>query len=737
MATPFDDLIPSQGTAAPSPTPDATVNPFADLMPAPPGMLATGVAAASDFLHAIHPVVPALTPAQAADLGRNEIPSALYGAAERIPGIQSLLGGGRMGGPIAKEFNRSASQANQNYPTAYGVGGLGGITAMGLFGAGGGEAAVAPFLGDAAATTLAPAMIRGAAEGVGAAALPNPGVGGNRLENAVIGAGIGGTLPVLQEALKPLVAGTVFLRNKAGDYLKSFTDAGRKADLGEGLLKIAGGSIPPLQEAPLPGMKLSLGQVTGSPGILALEKGAYNTAPGQSAYGVLRNANNQAMFQAAKGITPGIAPDNLPNLSTNLEGSLEQARQAVDTRERTLWQAVDPNNEFSIPKSGVQQTIKNVTQQLGPVRASQIPSEFSNLMDKLPDNIPVMHFKDFRSVVGNLARKYSYQGDANASNALNELYSGLTEHLKNVQLNPISTTDPDIQAATNRIFQHFGWKPEDDVEAKAAQDRFNTARQFSLEKHQIFSTNPLARMFRTDSTGAAAVEPESIGKRLLNPATPSGVDQANAAFEKANVPKGKEDMANMLVSKLFNDASVSKVDSGGNRYITGAGFNKALRENQPLIQRAIPNKTSQYVLDQIGKAAEMNDRIQTVAGTGNSTTPLDLSTHRFIDELMNRYVQPTPIEGGLLGGIVGNTLEKGGALPGYVAGRLGTGVLRRITGENANKMQQLIYDAISNPKEGLTLMQQASDRNAAKLGPVMKKYWKSPLLYGPLAAPHH
>jgi hypothetical protein len=677
-----------------------------------PGMAARALSDVSGVLSHVHPFgflpsMPNMDPTQAQDVISNKIPAALYGAVQSIPGIQQLMGKEPgQEAPIADLVNQASQAAQQQNPNAYKGGQVLGSTALGLLGGGAGEAAGAEAAGRAGLTGIKALLAKSIPAGAGAMALPNPTSGQSRLGNAVTGAVSGAVLPIAAIGAGKVAGGARTLGSEAMDYLKGFTDAGRREELGNKLFQLAGNQVPELQAPPLPGMQQTLGQATNAPGILALEHGAFKTAPGAAAYSQIKNVNNQAMMKAASKIAPNVNPEQLPNLSSDLADSLGQAKAAADSHEDDLWQAVDPTGKVAIPKTNLIEQINKARAKLGPIRSLAVPTQITDLVENLPENIPLMHYKDLNTYVKNMASQAYTEGNANAGQALDEIVRTLQKHAGQIPM------------------EDLAGKVLPAEQANATAERFFNARNYSKQIFDTFGTNPLARLFKRDATGAQSVEGVAAAQRLLNPAKPSGIVQANKAFDVGNTPEGKQHLATTLVSKILNDSSTGELDSAGNRMISGTRLAKSLRVNNPLIEKAIPNQTAKVLLKQIGKAAEMNDRVQSAVSTGNSTTPLDLSSHRLIDDLMGRFVQPTPMESGLIGAVAGDAMKEGGAMPGYIAGRLGGGVLRRVSGKNAEKMQQLIYDAITNPAEGMGLLKAANQRNLNKLSPVFKKYWQ-------------
>lgn len=604
-----------------------------------------------------------------------------------------------------KSYMDTSAQA---HPVLHGLGRVVGSTLLAAAPASAAGGVVGGLLPEATSTlgNLGRLALVSGTEGAVFGGAPTPESGGNRLTNTLTGAVTG--------ALIPPVLGAAGYAGKLGVRgLKTLTEAGRESlarqSVGEKLSELA--SLGPqnanIPRTPVfPDMQLTLGQTTGNPSILALEKGAFDTPVGQSVYQALRNANSKVILSHAKELASKIDPDDLTASSSNLSEQISGAKQAALQRQRELWGAVDPTGSIYIPKSNVASAYSDALKELGPVRSAFIPSEVSNLMDSLPQNIPFNVFKDLRGVVGQAARKYQIAGDANAANAVGKLHEALNDQLANMDFRTVAGQ----------------YLPKDLVTDSA--NAFNRARTFSAQYHKIFDADPIASLFRLDRSGVERVAPEEASNALLRATKPQGVTQAQNAFAMSGAqPEGNDALQSALVSRWLNHAGTPQRDADGNAILSSIKLRNFYNKNQALFKRAFPNTTSQVLIKRVMSAADDNDRIQNFVGTGGSPTALKVKSQGLLNDLLGHVYSPSTYESGLEGAVLGSALEgKEAIFPWYMGGRLAGYGRQRLARALRPSREAVLTEALSNPKFGLELMRQANARNEASLFPKLSKF---------------
>lgn len=693
-----------------------------------PGFFSKAISDATQVMSKMNPVwylpkTPTYSPDQVYSALTRGAPAALTGAANEAwqlasPLAHTLLPANYMAKQDA-ERQAQVQAAQQLSPEGFSTGTNAAKLAEGTAGATLGATAAAPIIAATGLSGIPAAMLSGAASGAAGFGLPNPSQGQTRLGNTARGAAFGAGLG-LAAPLAVKVGGAI--ASPIVKMVKGISGAGRREELGDKLLQLAGGKVPDINAPPIPGLNQTLGSATKNPDIQYLERSAFRTPAGKIAYDNIRDANNIVMSNAAKLVSPGVNPEAIPALSSNLDNSFSQAKQAADANEDKLWEMIDPTGRVAIPKTDLASTLNTAKNAMGPVKASAVPAAFDNMVSQLPENIPLMHYKDLHTYSQNLASSAFHAGDKNAGVAMSNIAKALQQHAGEVPMRTIA----------GRFLS-----PE---EADATAQRFADARNYSKLLFNTFGKNPLASLFKTDATGAASVEPEAIVKKLFNPSKPSGIDLANQALDIGGQKQGSENMATAFVSKIINDASKNNAaDSQGNRYISGSSLARSLRDNQSLIPKVIKNKTARYLLGQIGKAAESNDMLQTPGGTGEVPRPVNVNTHKLIDEIMGTTDMPNPRQAALGAAAASQVIPGmrgiGGAIAPYADTYIATSGAKNVLSKSALKMQQLLIDALTNPSEGMKLLQEANARNAAKLSPAFKKYFTAPsILYGAAGA---
>lgn len=462
--------------------------------------------------------------------------------------------------------------------------------------------------------------------------------------NAGVMAGLGGLTPLALTGAGKLLGGGYDMVQAMIPALRDRVQAQRIAPILADLAAKAGTDFEP-EAAPLQGMHLTLGQATGNPNIVALEKGTFAGGEGGAVYDRLRGINNRTLVNAIKGLGTEVDsnPSTMLQQSTRIADALSTARNAAKDQERGLWAAVDPEGLATIPKTRILQELGAANKELyAGGRENLIPADVVSRLNGLEDQVPIMRYHGIASTLAQKTADLDRSGDSVGAYALGTL----SNRLRNL----LYTESPTIGEGGD---------------ADGILARLNKAREFTKQRAQIFDTNPLAPLFRVDSTGAARVEPEMVGNRLMSPTHPSGLDQAREALG-GNV----QDLKNFYLSQLYSHGSTSQEDPWGNKMISYANLSNFLGKTRPLADRLFTEPDEQDTLDRIVKGAKLNDRVQNYVGTGGSPTAMNIESKLTKAKILGHVYSPTPWEEGIGGALIGDTLAGSeGTLPGYAAGR--------------------------------------------------------------------
>ena len=558
---------------------------------------------------------------------------------------------------------------------------------------------VEPLLGNIgwlASNPIARSAITGLAEGAGFGGLlpafrPSSSAGVN---TAVMGALGGITPPVLALGGKLLGGGLDMLKAS----LPALRQAAQEERIAPLLAKLAerGGTDLQPEAAPLEGMRLTLGQATGNPNIIALEKGTFAGGEGGGVYDRLRAINNRTLVNAIKELGTEVDPNpaTMMQQSTRIGDALASARNVAKNQERMIWEAVDPDGLATIPKSRIMQELGAAQKELYAAgRENMIPGDVVDRLKGLEDHVPLMRYHGIASSIAQKTADLDRSGDSVGAYALGVL----SNRLRNLQYSDA----PEIAEGGD---------------TEGILDRLEKARLFTKQRAQVFDTNPLAPLFRVDSTGAARVEPEMVGNRLMSPTHPSGLDQARQALG-GNV----QDLKNYYLSQLLASGSTPQEDPWGNKMVSYAKLSNFLNRSRPLADRLFTDPDEQAALDRIMKGAKLNDRVQNYIGTGGSPTAMNLESKLMRDQIAGHVYHPTAWEEGIGGALVGNLAEGSkGTLPGYVAGRGLAASQRWYERALMPIREDILLHALSDPDYGQALIDKGTKALAEPAHPFVR-----------------
>lgn len=540
-------------------------------------------------------------------------------------------------------------------------------------------------------------------EGATYGGLTNPGPGGNRLVNAAEGAGTGllmpGALAVGGKALSALGRGAGMLTKAGKTRLAQQSVGDMLSELGE---TGAGEATP--QAPPLPGMQQTLGQSTGNPSYLALEKGAFDTPAGAAKYAELRNANNAIVQKAVSGMAQNVQPEATDELAGNMSRILQDSEQAVRGNASKLWNAVDPEGKAFFRKQDLVKAVQDARANMGAANNALVPNDIDNIIQSEPDKIPIMEMARLRSAIAGVARNARVQSSPSEYPAT-QIGSAIRGVMKSPQL---------VDADGNGLGD----------EAQAVLDRYNTANDYAQSMHDVFDSGRLSPLFRELGSGSLKTTPIQAARKILAPSEPENIDEATKAFALGGQPQaGTVAMQNSLISQwLKAGAMKGQFDRDGNQILSGSNLDNFYKNNAPVFKKLFPTKTQNALLQKIRSAALSNDRIQNTIGTGGSPTALKVQAQQLINDLMGHVYAPSPFETGVEGALIGQAVDRGGeALPWYMGGRAIGYARGRMLRALRPYRETVLLDALRNPETGLKLMQQANERNAQKLLPRYSK----------------
>lgn len=368
-----------------------------------------------------------------------------------------------------------------------------------------------------AATAAAVGAVGGAAGEGAAAAVPDQYKPLARTTAALVG---GGGTALLAETPRAVAQGV----RGARDFLKPATPEGRE-ELAGGILASRADNLGDVKEALanpspelVPGSKPTTFQQTGDMGLGALER---EQATRNSADFQQRRADqNTARVQAIQAIQPTGAPtdvanavrgslrdidamtagaverstqgaqDAAQNLGGNgapeqygaaLRGPAQDAENAARTREKALWDAIDPDGSLTVSARPVQRAVGSVYGNLTHAAASGLSADEKRLLGVVGKYEPVMPFKELGNlrseVSGAMRQELKNSGRTPAYGRLSQLRGAVenslqdaVEHQATQEAGAVArgqmSPDETIAAAVQR--QVDAWKAERQSQAGGA-----------------------------------------------------------------------------------------------------------------------------------------------------------------------------------------------------------------------------------------------------------------------------
>ena len=494
----------------------------------------------------------------------------------------------------------------------------------------------------------------GAGEGAAAGAtIPSTRAAQSGAANVALNALLGGVVP------PALAAGTKLsdLVGRGIDSVLNLSEAQRIGVL-QKLSEILGPN-PTLRPPPIEGMPQTLGQATGNPAILTMEKQVLSSPQASQAYAAIKEG---AQTAAKNVLSPTLDAFGTEADSANLAQKLQSAYDASRAQEHELWKAIP---DGTIAKSDLLPKIQEAQGSLSAPRARFLPFDVQKMLSEMPDQIPIRHVQDLDSVLNNEASKAAIAGDRNTADAVRTVWYPIRNMLDSGNV----TGDP------------------------AAQEALSRARAFSRAHNEMFETGPLSKIFDLDRTGYPKVAPTKVADLLFSPTQPGAAQQALDAMEKFGTGT-KQDLRDALMNR-FAKEGIGAHDQADSALQSGPMW-RYFNARKPIFSALDADGEAQEAM----RAIDRSSSVDRLAGTGGSPTAMNLRTQRLIDELTQHVTKPTPFWRGLEGGVLGEATGIG-AWPGYIAGR-GAGLLERMFGNAVGPLrEETLIDALTNPESAV------------------------------------
>jgi hypothetical protein len=563
--------------------------------------------------------------------------------------------------------------------------------------------------------TLPEKLAFGAGAGVTGALIPG-GEGftvGNMLKNAALGitsgmgavAGGEGAAALVPEQFKPAAravgsvvggvagpVGAVGLVNgvRSGfkgirDAAAAFTGAGPDQTVGKMLAEAAGGKVPATAEAPLPGMKPSLGQASGDQGLLHLERSVEQASPEAARLSAeARTVSNKAISDAIDqiGAAGGTPSETMLN---RLDTAQKEAKRATSR----LWKAAGVDESSVLPKDILQTRVDEYLGTLTTANRKNIPQDLLNTLKEIPvEKATLREIQDWRSNIGGEASTAFRAGQNVKGGVIADLQRVVADYL-------------------DEMPQMGGGLSGEQL------SNYNAARRATSEMKQRFNErgSPVVTALSPKEFGAAA---ESNAANLfIKPRTSAGAPEAFSAYLKA---VGKDPEAYQAVRDAFAQkfrAAIEGIpDASGQPTIKAAAVSKFMDNFDHIIQSDVFTPDQRKLLSSIDDAANMTARTARGGAPGGPDTFAKFSGKNWVDAMIGAGAKKVASVVGAAGGAaLGGGNPYAAAVGAYSAPK----VMETMLAANKEATMKLLTQAIYDPDLAKTLMTPATKVSAAKI----------------------
>jgi hypothetical protein len=468
------------------------------------------------------------------------------------------------------------------------------------------------------------------------------------------------------------------------------------------VLNDADSGLGKFEPAPLPGMKLTTGQVTNDPGLLWLERSVRESSP----HGAALSANALADNNGA--IRTNIA--QIGNSSTDASKAMSDALDAAYTRRqgqnRAAWKTAGVDEMTGIKTQPLKESITDWQNTLPKADRASVPADLLKPLGEFGQEENLGEIQALRSRVLAAARTASRAGDGNTARIIGGAADRITNFLDDLP----NQTDGGMNV----------WQ----------QANYAAARGDTAEMKKVFKEPPAIRKaLGVDSYGADKVPESAMADHFIR--TGKGAKEDFNSYLSAissKDPTGKtiydqnglKAAQDAFTQKFLSQVSNSGMDANGQNLVSPAKMQKFLGDYSHVINSPAFTSDQRDLIGRIAKASQMASRVQNSRPPGGgSDTFQKLQGDKFIDALVGPGASKLIGAAGKLGGAAMGAIEEGkiGAMMGFVAGEKGGEMVNSLYKAPREKVINLITEAMHDPQLAKDLMMKASNTNAKLLPP--------------------
>lgn len=573
--------------------------------------------------------------------------------------------------------------------------------------------------GAAVASGAKAVAAQGAKVGAAMGAATGFGEGEGGLKNRLIGATESGVAGAAVGAATPYVIGGAA---KVGRMIQdavapwnSDLDTFISKTVGNVLNKAAGDGGAVFQDAPVPGMKPTIGQATNNPGLQYLERSIEQGSPaGAAASAEARTGNNQAI-ETAIGKVGNLDTDAPKSMSD----AVEKASNAAKANTRAAWKAAGVDETTGVSADQLQTHVQGYIDGLSVAARQEVDPKLLNTLDILAKQgtTNLGEVQDWRSSVLGQLRMAARAGDDNKARILGGLADNISGFIDNIPI-------PDeamgaynaARAATKQSKETFNTPKsirnvlgvdrfgDDKVPLSAVADTYIRSGKGAPEAFDAY-------LDAVDSHLRSAARPGQTAPERV-----AAVNQA-----KADVEEGYQAARDAFAQRFLKQVQTTVPDQEGSPFISASYVKDFVDGHRHIIDSRIFSDDQRDLIQRISDAADMAQRTARAGARGGSDTFAKLQGKTFLDELIGpgaaKLVQASTLALPTATAAIGAKIAGPyGATAGAAIGTYGaTKIQNALYGATREKVVNLLTEAMNNPELAKTLMQTASKDGALKI----------------------